>query len=143
MRRHRIVAIIFGLLLAAGAAPAQAQVCIIPHGQEVFCSGTDGCTGQATRYTCYGYGTPQSTCGGSCVGTITCCGNSIGPSLVTCGQQCAGCQPDKSDKPQVAEVTNIKDVKPKKVGLSKTVSAASHQKPTTNSVVGTGAGGHR
>jgi hypothetical protein len=87
------VLIIAGILCSTpmAARTAYSQVCAVPQQYAVFCSGTDGCFGQTIKYICSGYGTPHTTCGGACAGTINCCGHPVGYGLWSCGQQCAGC----------------------------------------------------
>ncbi len=131
MRKHKIVGALLGLSLVVAAVPARANgVCIVPHQPAVFCSGTNGCTGSATTYNCYGY-TSSQTC--SCSATVSCCGHAVGPALMACGTSCVGCQPDgrtlaKAGKPKSASPTEVRP--------TKAAPAALQPKATTPAAIG-------
>ena len=62
-------------LTAANAARAN---CPVPGPQGLECSGPNNCHQTVYIYTCTGWGAPQYTCGGGCLGggddiLVTCC----------------------------------------------------------------------
>jgi hypothetical protein len=137
--KHQMIWAVLGLSFTV-AAPARADLCIVAHQQAVFCSGTNGCTGSATSYNCYGYGTAQ-TC--SCY-NVSCCGHAVGPDSMTCGTQCTGCQPDGKTTPQVAKNAGTqKTASRQRTNQGRPTQAASPSKATKPVGVGpTDGGGH-
>ena len=141
MRVRNFVVSILGLSIALAAAPANAQTCPTVNTQPVFCSGTNGCTGSATRYFCTGpYTTNQNTC--ACSSTVKCCGNTVGPGLMSCGTLCAGCQTDEKPSPEMAEVRKTGESNRREVGPTKATVAAVQPKVIPVSA-GPGGGGDR
>jgi len=88
-------------VLAGQTGVANAQICSQPWSQPVFCSDTQGCSEYKTIYYCQIYGSPQDTC--HCWDNVQCCGEAVGPGLMPCSAQCAGCGIDGDEEPTSAE----------------------------------------